>query len=103
MAVFAQGAVARQPPIAIGVRILLRGPRPTSTSQRDCLYFGGMDTKSQQPKGRDSILSSLNVAIEAVNLAKEISSVTPAKAVFGSVGVLLTMIKVRFLPCGETF
>lgn len=37
----------------------------------------------------------LNVAIEAINLAKEISSITPAKAVFGSVGVLLTMIRVR--------
>ena len=37
----------------------------------------------------------LNVAIEAMNLAKEVSSVTPAKAVFGSVSVLLTMIRVR--------
>ena len=46
----------------------------------------------------------LNVAIETLNLAKEISSVTPAKAVFGSVSVLLTMIRVRFLPvirCSE--
>ena len=42
-------------------------------------------------------LSLLNAAIEAMNLAKEISSVTPAKAVFGSVSALLTMIRVRFL------
>ena len=43
----------------------------------------------------------LNVAIEAMNLAKEISSVTPAKAVFGSVSVLLTMIRVRLFPSSD--
>jgi len=55
-----------------------------------------MDTEIQQPKGRDkdNTLSLLNVAIEALNLAKEISSITPAKAVFGSVSALLVMIKV---------
>ena len=56
-----------------------------------------MDAKSQRPKGRGGALSSLNMAIEALNLAKEISSITPAKAAFGSVGVLLTMIRVRSL------
>ena len=40
---------------------------------------------------------ALNVTIEALNLAKEISSVTPAKAVFGSASILLAMIRVRFL------
>jgi len=63
-----------------------------------------MNTKPQQPKERGGTLSSLNVAIQTLNLAKEISSVTPAKAVFGSVSVLLTMIRVRFLPairCSE--
>ena len=54
-----------------------------------------MDTKSQQR--REGALSSLNMAIEAMNLAKELSSLTPAKAVFGSVSVVLTMIKVGFL------
>ena len=34
------------------------------------------------------------MAIEAVYLAKELSSATPAKAVFGSVGILLAMIRV---------
>jgi len=48
-------------------------------------------------KGRDGTLSSLNVAIEAMNLAKEIFSIAPAKAVFGSVSNLLTMVRVRFL------
>ena len=54
--------------------------------------------KSQQLKGRrDGALSTLNVTIEVLNLAKEMSSITPAKAVFGTVSALLTMIKVRFL------
>jgi len=51
---------------------------------------------SQQPKHRDA-LSLLNAAVAALNLAKELSSVTPAKAVFGTVGVILTMIRVSFL------
>ena len=51
----------------------------------------------QRQKRRISSLSSLNLAIDAVNLAKEVSSITPAKVVFGSVGVLLTMIRVRLL------
>jgi hypothetical protein len=55
-----------------------------------------MDAKSQ--RRRDVTLSSLNAAIEAMNLAKEIASITPAKAVFGSVSVVLAMIRVSFLP-----
>jgi len=53
-----------------------------------------MQAKTQQPKGRDGVISSLNIAIEGLNLAKEVSSVTPAKAVFGSASALLTLIKV---------
>jgi len=54
-----------------------------------------MDVNSQQPKGQGGALSSLNVAIEVLNLAKEVSDITPAKAAFGSVSVLLTMVRVR--------
>ena len=54
-----------------------------------------MDTKSQRQKGRDSALSSLDLAIELLNLAKEVSSITPVKAVFGTVSALLAMIRVR--------
>ena len=54
-----------------------------------------MDANSQQPKGRDGALSLLNTAIEALNIANDLSSITPAKAVFSSVGTLLTMIRVR--------
>ena len=53
-----------------------------------------MDANTQ--RRRDGTLSLLNAAIEAMNLAKEVSSATPAKAVFGSVSVILVMIKVCF-------
>ena len=57
-----------------------------------------MDPKSsKRQKRQENAISLLNVAIEALNLAKEVSSATPAKAIFGSVSVLLTMIKVRLL------
>ena len=54
-----------------------------------------MDPDSKRQKRRDNALLLLNMAIEAMNLAKEVSSVTPAKAIFGSVSVLLAMIRVR--------
>ena len=53
-----------------------------------------MAAKPQQQESRDGAISALNVAIDGLNLAKEISSITPAKAVFGSVGILLVMVKV---------
>ena len=53
-----------------------------------------MATKSQRPKGRENTVSLLNAAIDAMNIAEKISSNTPAKAVFATVSVLLTMIKV---------
>jgi len=59
-----------------------------------------MQAKSQRPKGRDGTISSLNIAIEGLNFAKEVSNITPAKAVFGSASVLLTMIKVCLLFYG---
>jgi len=55
-----------------------------------------MDSNAPQPKRREKIVSALDAAIEALNVAKEVSGITPAKAVFGSVSVILTMIKVRF-------
>ena len=54
-----------------------------------------MDPESRQQNRQDKVLSLLNAIIEISNLAKELSSPTPAKAVFGSVSILLTMIKVR--------
>ena len=56
-----------------------------------------MDPNSQRPKGRDRIFSSLNVAIEALNIAKDACGIPPAQAAIGSVIALLTIIRVRFL------
>ena len=57
-----------------------------------------MATQSQRPEGKDGALSSLNAAIDILNLAKEASSVTPAKTAFGTTSVLLATIRVSFLP-----
>ena len=51
-----------------------------------------MKTESQRPNAE-----TLNAAIEATNLAENVSSIAPAKAVFGSVHALLTQIRVCFL------
>ena len=56
-----------------------------------------MDTKAQRQKRRDTVLSSLNAAIEALNIVKDVLSMTPAKAALGSVTVILTMIRVGFI------
>ena len=55
-----------------------------------------MDATSQRRNRRESNPSTLNAAIEALNSAKEGTSVKPAKVIFGSVGVLLAMIRVGF-------
>ena len=57
-----------------------------------------MEAKSQQPKEKGSVISTLNGFIDALNLAKEIASNTPAKAAFGSVVVILAMVRVGHLP-----
>ena len=54
-----------------------------------------MTTNPQRSEGRDGAVSMLNVAIEDLNLAKEISSFTPARDAFGSASGILAMIKVR--------
>ena len=76
--------------------------RFTASSWLNCIST--MTDKSQQPKGQDGALSTLNVAIDGLNLAKEVVSITPAKAVIGSVAILLAMIRVRpLLFCDEIF
>ena len=54
-----------------------------------------MEHQTQQPEG--GTVSVLNAAIEALNLAKEVASITPAKVVFGSASILLAMIRVDLL------
>ena len=60
--------------------------------------FEPMDPDAQRQKRREIVLSSLDVAIEASNLAQEFCSITPAKPVFAAFCVILTMIRVDFLP-----
>ena len=57
-----------------------------------------MTDKSQRPMGRDGVPSSLDVAIDALNRAKEATSVALANAAFTSVGVLLVTIRVGSPP-----
>jgi hypothetical protein len=54
-----------------------------------------MEAEPQLPKGQEDTILVLNKAIEASNPAK-VSNFPPAKAVFGSVSVLLTLIRVCF-------
>ena len=56
-----------------------------------------MHLKAQQPKHRDVALSSLNVAIDAINIMKDVMEGTPAKAAFASISVILTMTRVGLL------
>ena len=56
-----------------------------------------MDPKSKQSKRRDDVLSSLDVIIEGLNLAANLSSIAPARAIFSTVGIILTMMRVSSL------
>ena len=56
-----------------------------------------MEAESQPPKGRGGDVLVLNAAVERLNLAKELSTITPVKAIFGSASVILAMIRVSLL------
>ena len=56
-----------------------------------------MEAESQPLRGGDNDILALNVAIEALNLAKELPGITLAKAVFGTVSFILAMIRVSLL------
>ena len=56
-----------------------------------------MNPKSQRPKDREGAISALDTAIEDLNLAQKVSSITPAKGGFGTVGILLADIRVYSL------
>lgn len=57
--------------------------------------------RSQQPKehnkGRIGAPSMLNVTIDDLDTMKDTCGIPPARAAFGSVSALLTVIRVRFL------
>ena len=52
---------------------------------------------SNNRSAEKSVFSSLNALIEGLNLAGNLSSITPAKVVFSTVRVILTMIRVSSL------
>ena len=53
-----------------------------------------MTDKSQRQKGGGKVIPALNIAINGLNIMKEATSTTPVNPVFGSVAILLTMIRV---------
>ena len=55
-----------------------------------------MASDSQRQGGHGSTLSKLNLAIDALSIAKDISTIAPAQAAFGSACALLTIIRVFF-------
>ena len=57
-----------------------------------------MTDNSQRQKGDGKVIPALNVAINGLNIAKEATSTTPVNPLFGSVAILLTMIRVSSLP-----
>ena len=57
-----------------------------------------MEAKSQRQKGRNDAPPSLNAAISAVDSARDDTNLKLAKDLFASTSVLLTIIKVSFLP-----
>ena len=96
------GLPARGVPWQDGRLLLLRSGLssrpacPVASSQPSLALT--MNAKSRRPKPRDGAISSLNAAIDAMNLVKEALSMTPAMAVAGLVSVVLTMTRVCFLP-----
>ena len=56
-----------------------------------------MTDKSHRRKGAGKVIPALNMAINGLNIMKEATSTTPVNPVFGSVAVLLTMIRVSFV------
>ena len=56
-----------------------------------------MKSKPQRPKDREGVVSTLNVAIDGLNVAGGALSIPGVKAVFGIVTIILTMIKVCFV------
>ena len=57
-----------------------------------------MVSASKPQTGRDLVLPTLDVFIQALNIAKDVCGIPPAQIALGSASTLLTMIRVGF-PC----
>jgi hypothetical protein len=73
----------------------VRAPRILSTRLQTRHQLSTMSSP-QPPKGHDAVATTLDVFIQAVNLAKDTCGIPPAQIAFGAASVLLTMIRVRF-------
>ena len=92
--------MTRLPLILIRVRVL---PHSLHTARLSRHYLplpqvSTMDRKPQRPKDRAGAISALKAAIEAVDLAEKTSSIPSAESAFGSVSILLAVVRVCFLP-----
>ena len=56
-----------------------------------------MQSKSQRPKDRENVVSTLNITIDGLNVAGDALSFPGVKTVFGIVTIILTAIKVCFV------
>ena len=54
-----------------------------------------MVSTSQQVKGRDGALSTLDLIIQGLSLAKDTCGIPPAQIALGSAVILLAMIRVH--------
>ena len=57
-----------------------------------------METKSRLLGEPNGALASLNAAISTLDIARDSTNVKQAKDAFGSASLLLTTIRVRFIP-----
>ena len=71
-------------------------PRLTASSSLPCIST--MTDNSQRPDSQGRALPALNMAINILNITKEATNTTPVNPIFGSVALLLTMIRVNSLP-----
>ena len=87
--------MAAQSAVAVSLRVL-----PSQPASRELLSHPPrtptMTSTSQRQKGHDRLLSTLDGCIQVVNLAKDACGIPIAQTAFASVGVLLTVIRVRF-------
>ena len=56
-----------------------------------------MESKPQRPKERENVVSTLNIAIDGLNIAGDALSFPGVKTVFCIVTIILTAIKVCFV------
>ena len=87
-------ATTKWAPTFIRVRVLPHSL--TTPSCSPCISI--MTDSPRQQKGRGRVVPALDMAIASLNIAKEATSTTPVNPVFGSVAILLTMIRVSSFP-----